>query len=191
MIDLSLTEKLSDEELVIQTLKDQDFFIVIINRYQTKLFNYIRRISNLRDEDVEDLMQDIFLKVYINLNDFDADLKFSSWIYSIAHNQVISNFRKLQARVEGHKAMLGDEDLKNIIANVDLEKSLDTELLRSRVNQALIKLEARYREVIILRYLEEKNYQEISDIIKRPVGTVGSMINKAKQELKKQLIKQV
>ena len=60
-----MTENYSDEELVALTLKNQDSFALIINRYKEKLFNYIRRITNIRDEDAEDLLQDIFLKVYL------------------------------------------------------------------------------------------------------------------------------
>ena len=164
--------------------------MIIINRYKSKLFNYIRRITNVRDEDAEDLLQDIFLKVYLNLNDFDRGLKFSSWIYAIAHNQVISNHRKISVRAEGHSTSLEDESARKLASNVNIEKEIDNIYLKDNVTKVLYGLPEKYREVLVLKFLEEKNYQEISDIIKKPVGTVGSLMNKAKSEFKKELAKQ-
>jgi len=190
MLSQEDAESLKDEEMVILTLKNQDNFALVINRYKSKLFNYIRRITNIRDEEAEDLLQDIFLKVYLNLNDFDPSLKFSSWIYAIARNQVISNHRRLNARAEGHKVTLEDDSARKIISSFNIEQELDSVYLKEKVAKILYALPEKYREVLVLKFLEEKNYQEISDIIKRPVGTVGSMMNKAKKEFKKELIKQ-
>lgn len=185
-----MTENHSDEELVALTLKNQDNFVLIINRYKDKLFNYIRRITSIRDEDAEDLLQDIFLKVYLNLNDFDKDLKFSSWIYAITHNQVISQHRKTSVRAEGHSTTLEDDSARKLASSINIEQELDIIYLKDKVAQVLYALTEKYREVLVLRFLEEKNYQEISDIIKKPVGTVGSLMNKAKSEFKKELQKQ-
>ena len=190
MLNAEEIESLSDEEIVALTLKDQDNFVLIINRYKNKLFNYIRRITSIRDEDAEDLLQDIFLKVYLNLNDFDSGLKFSSWIYAIARNQVISNHRRLSVRAEGHSTNLEDESARKLASNINIEKELDSKYLKDNVAKVLYSLNEKYREVLVLKFLEEKNYQEISDIIKKPVGTVGSLMNKAKSEFKKELAKQ-
>lgn len=190
MLNIPDTEAISDEEIVILALKNQDNFVLLINRYKSKLFNYIRRITSVRDEDAEDLLQEIFLKVYLNLNDFDPDLKFSSWIYAIARNQVISQHRRLNARAEGHSVTLEDDNVNRIISNFNMEKELDNSYLKDKVAKVLYSLPEKYREVLVLKFLEEKNYQEISDIIKKPSGTVGSLMNKAKSEFKKELIKQ-
>ena len=190
MLNPDEIEALSDEEMLILALKSQDNFALIINRYKSKLFNYIRRITNVRDEDAEDLLQDIFLKVYLNLNDFDKDLKFSSWIYAIARNQVISNHRRLNVRAEGHSTNLEDDSARKLASNVNIEKELDNLYLKDNVAKVLYALSEKYREVLVLKFLEEKNYQEISDIIKKPVGTVGSLMNKAKSEFKRELDKQ-
>lgn len=190
MITDAEIEKLSDEEVVNLVLKNQDNFAILINRYKSKLFNYIRRITNVRDEDAEDLLQDIFLKVYLNLNDFDSDLKFSSWIYAIARNQVISNHRRLNVRAEGHSTSLEDESAIKLASNFSIEKELDNLYLKDNVSKVLYALKEKYREILVLKFLEEKNYQEISDIIKKPVGTVGSLMNKAKSEFKQELARQ-
>lgn len=183
-------DNLSDEELIRLTLKDQNNFTYLINRYQDKLFNYIRRITNVRDEDAQDLLQEIFLKIYLNLNDFDDSLKFSSWVYAISRNQVISNHRKLQVRVEGHSVPLEDDSAKKIISGFNVEKEIDSNYLKDNVFKVLDAVEEKYREILILKFIEEKNYQEISDIIKKPIGTVGSMMNKAKKMFKEELSRQ-
>lgn len=190
MIDIAQADKLRDEDLAALTLKEQDYFLFIINRYKTKLFNYIRRITNIPAEDAEDLLQEIFLKIYLNLNDFDSTLKFSSWAYSIARNQVISNHRKMKARAEGYKVPMDDEAVNNIISDFNIEKDIDQEYLRKNISAVLDRLEEKYKEVLVLKFLEEKSYEEISDIIKKPIGTVGSLMNKAKQEFKTELMKQ-
>lgn len=190
MLSPSESNNLSDEEIVNLTLKNQDNFTYLINRYQDKLFNYIRRITNIRDEDAQDLLQDIFLKIYLNLNDFDHGLKFSSWVYAISRNQVISNHRKLQVRVEGHSVPLEDDSAKKIISGFNIEKEIDSNYLKDNVFKVLDALDEKYRDILILKFIEEKNYQEISDIIKKPVGTVGSMMNKAKKIFKEELSRQ-
>jgi RNA polymerase sigma-70 factor (ECF subfamily) len=180
----------TDEELVELTLADQEYFLYITKRYKDKLYRYILRLTNIDPEEGEDILQDVFLKVYLNLNDFDTSLKFSSWIYRITHNQVISHHRKTKARPQGNSATIDDDEVKNIMADLDIEKEVDIGLLRENIDKVLLRLDDKYRNVLVLKYLEEKNYQEISDIIKRPMGTVATYLNKAKQEFKKELIKQ-
>lgn len=190
MIDVSRAESASDEELVKLTLESQDNFLYLVDRYKGRLTSYIRRLTNISSEDAEDTLQEVFIKVYLNLNDFNGDLKFSSWIYRIAHNQVISNHRKLKARPEGYKINIDDVAARNLAANIDIMAGADLQILKTNIFKILNKLEEKYREVLVLKFLEEKNYQEISDIIKKPPGTVASTINKAKQEFKKELAKQ-
>lgn len=190
MIDPSLSEKSSDEELIVLTLKDQDYFAEIIKRYQVRLFNYIIRISGVRAEDAEDILQDIFLKIYLNLNDFDRTQKFSSWAYAISHNQVISQFRKRQARPEGHAVNLEDSAAKNLMIDFDLLKDLDLRRAKELINKVLANLDSKYREILVLKFLTEQSYQEISDIIKKPQGTVASLMNKAKEEFRREALKQ-
>ncbi|MFA6106311.1 MAG: RNA polymerase sigma factor [Patescibacteria group bacterium] len=190
MFPISQAGKLSDEEIVVLTLENQDNFLYLIQRYKQKLFNFIKRITNVADEDAEDILQDVFLKVYLNLNDFDHGFKFSSWIYQIARNQVISNHRKLKARAEGYKTPLDEETVRSLISGLDMEKQADAEILKLNIRKVLNRLNEKYREVLVLKFLEEKSYAEISDIIKKPIGTVGSLMNKAKSEFKKELEKQ-
>src|SRR5665648_188700 len=80
---------MTDNELVKLSLDNPDHFFCLTKRYESKLLRYIMRISKFSHEDAEDVLQDVFIKTYYNLNEFDSELKFSSWIYRIAHNQTI------------------------------------------------------------------------------------------------------
>jgi RNA polymerase sigma-70 factor, ECF subfamily len=179
----------SDEELLSLAILDNSYFSLIIKRYQAKLLNYIKRMSSLSEEDAQDLLQDIFIKVYLHANSFDTSLKFSSWIYSIAHNQIISNYRKYRSRAEGNQIKIEDNLIHILVSDLNIEKEIDINLKAEKVNLVLNDLKKKWREVLILKYFEEKNYQEISDIIKKPEGTVASMLNTAKKEFKKIYLK--
>jgi len=179
----------SDEELVLDTLKNEDFYGVLIERYQSKLTRYVRRISNFSDDDIEDVLQNVFIKAYRNLNDFDRDLKFSSWIYRITHNEVISQFRKRQARPQNVIAVEDEKVINRFSANIDLEKDIDNAFLSKNIVKALARVAPKYREILVLRFMEDKSYEEISNILKKPVSTVGTMLRRAKEKLKHQVAK--
>ncbi|MFA5024761.1 MAG: RNA polymerase sigma factor [Patescibacteria group bacterium] len=189
MVDDLGAQNLSDAELVKLTLENQSNFLYLVDRYKIKLMNYVRRLTNINDADAEDILQEVFIKVYLNLNDFNPDLKFSSWIYRITHNQVISSHRKLKARPEGYAVNIDDKSALNLAADIDIIAGTDLEITKQNINKVLNSLDRKYRDILILKFLEEKNYQEISDIIRKPNGTVASIINKAKQEFKKEFIR--
>lgn len=175
----------TDEELVSLTLENQDFFSCIVERYEAKLMRYIRRISNVTLEDAQDLLQDIFVKVYKNLNDFDTSLKFSSWIYRITHNQVVSHWRKTRMAQNVIK-FEGDEDyLKMLSSDEDLARDIERKFTAEEVRKIIGELDEKYREVLVLKFLEGKDYQEISDILEKPLGTVATLINRAKKQFRK------
>ena len=184
-------QELSDNEIIVQTLRNQDYFACIIHRYQGKLLSYIRRISNVNLQEAEDILQESFIKAYLNLNDFDTSLKFSSWIYRIVHNQTISNFRRQKARPEGNLLDVEDKILNNFAHDLDLHKEMDHKLLKKMIESALRQLPRKYREVIVLRFFLENSYDEIADILQKPNGTVATLINRAKKQLQNILKKHV
>jgi len=180
----------TDEELVVLSLRDEDYFWCLIKRYEQKLLRYIIRISGISKEEAEDILQEVFIKVYQNLNNFDSSLKFSSWIYRITHNQVISNYRKLQARPQNVNWELNEEMLNNISSDLDIEKEVNIKYLRENIEKVLNKLDKKYKEILILRFFEEKSYEEMSDILKKPMGTIATLINRAKKYFKEEADKQ-
>lgn len=180
-------DKKSDKQLVRLTLKNPDYFECLMERYEEKLFRYIRRITNLDKESAEDLLQEVFLKVYRNLNDYDPDFSFSSWVYRITHNEAISAIRKLKARPETIN-LKNDEgvDFLNIIpSDIDLRRDYIRKELALKVRKLINQLPEKYRTVLILKFLEEKSYEEIADILQKPSGTVATLINRAKEQFRK------
>lgn len=179
-------EQHSDQELVRLTLSDQNYFLCLVKRYKSPLLRYVRRISNLNPDDSEDVLQDVFLKIYKNLNGYDPDFKFSSWVYSITRHQVINNYRR-HKKFDNHYALeVEDDTLSKIASELDLSQELDNKFLKQMVSQVLARLDSKYRDILVLKFLEEKNYKEISEIIHKPLGTVASLMNRAKKEFKKQ-----
>ncbi|MFA6992363.1 MAG: RNA polymerase sigma factor [Candidatus Gracilibacteria bacterium] len=187
MRDISIK---TDAEVVKFVLRDNRFFEDLVQRYEKKLFRYVFRISGLCKETIEDLLQEIFIKVYQNLNDYDDQFSFSSWIYRIAHNTAVSHLR------DGKRNMkvlsMEDEDFsKNFIdflsSDTDLSRDIDKRTLSRIVHGALMKLPDKYREVLVLFYLEDKSYKEISDILKRSMSSVSVLMNRAKLKLKPEL----
>ena len=180
----------TDEELVALTLENPQVYAFLVERFEEKLLRYIMRISRSTKEDGEDLLQEVFLSAYKNLNDFDQDLKFSSWIYRITHNKVISHFRKVTARPKT-TTYEGDSHLLNILASQeDIAQDLERKYTAQEIRDTLEKLDERYREVLVLKFLEEKDYKEITDILEKPMGTVATLISRAKNQFKEKMLEE-
>lgn len=183
-IDNQEIDACSDAELVSLSLSKASNFAFLIDRYKSKLGAYIRRLTNIDEDDLEDILQEVFIKVYVNLNGFDRNLQFSSWIYRIAHNEVISRYRKLKARPEGYKVVIDDVLANSLVAEIDIKGGVDDKILKNNISSILAEMSPKHRELIVLKFLEEKSYQEISDILKKPLGTIASLMNKAKKEFR-------
>jgi RNA polymerase sigma-70 factor (ECF subfamily) len=174
----------SDEEVVRMTLKDPNQYGLLMERYEAKLKRYIARLGVRNPDDQLDVLQEIFIKAYRNLNGFDTSLSFSSWIYRIAHNESISWYRKKNVRPEGHLVGDGDEILGFLASSQEGEEvKFDQTINADEVNKALELIDEKYREPIILRFFEHKEYDEISDILEIPIGSVGTLLHRGKKQL--------
>jgi len=179
----------TDEQIVVLTLKNQDYYLCLMKRYEAKLLNYVLKISNISREDAEDILQEVFVKAYQNLNDFDLNFKFSNWIYSIAHNTTISAFRKKKVRPQ--TVSWEDKDLDNILKSIlDVEDTSLQKLTYKHILKKINQLPLKYKDVLILKFVEGKDYREISDILHKPMGTIATLINRAKKSLKQELEKE-
>ncbi len=185
MVETSDFTVASDEDLARISLRDPEAFGVLMQRYEGKLLHYIMRKSSVTREGAEDILQESFLKAYRNLNSFNDRLSFSSWVYRIVHNETVSQWRKASVRPEGHAIPIDDEFVDRLIAEDDVELGVDRDILQSHVSQILIHMDEKYRDVLILRFMEDKSYSEISDIIKKPPGTVATYISRAKKQFHK------
>jgi len=135
-------------------------------------------------EEAEDITQEVFLKVFKNLYSFNPQLKFSSWIYRIAHNETV-NWLKKNSRYKKESLDENDYLVDTIHDDTDMIKQLDLKSDLTKINQVIAKLPEKYREVIILKFLEEKSYEEISDILKKPISTIGVLINRARKIIRR------
>ncbi len=179
-------DKLTDEQLVeIIREQDKELYSEIIKRYQTKLSHYLRKFIYSPDE-LEDVLQVVFIKAYKNLYNFNINKKFSSWIYRISHNEAINHLKKYAK----DRIPLDDIEYKLIDEKINLDDDVDKILLKAKVEQLLATLKNKYRQPLILYFFEQKSYQEISDILKLPVNTVGTLISRGKKILAKNLTQQ-
>ncbi|MEK7462446.1 MAG: RNA polymerase sigma factor [Patescibacteria group bacterium] len=174
----------SDTEIVHMTLKDPNQYGLLMERYEVKLKRYIDRLGVRNPDDQLDVLQDVFIKAYRNLNSFDNNYSFSSWIYRIAHNEAISFYRRKNVRPEGHLVGDGNEVLGFLSSNQEGEEvKFDKCINVEEINRALFKIDEKYREPIILRFFEHKEYDEISDILEIPIGSVGTLLHRGKKQL--------
>ena len=181
--DENLSEK-TDEALAVLAVTDQRAFGVLVDRYQPKLLRFIRTISNVRYEEAEDILQEAFIKSYRNLNSFDETQTFSAWIYRIVRNETISHYRKRSVRPEGHLEQGEEEMLDRFAHSMNIAAEAEEAEEALTIRKALDELDPKYRDVLILQFLEEKDYKEISDILHIPMGTVATRINRAKERFK-------
>lgn len=171
--------KLTDEQLVVVVREDdKEAYGEIVQRYQTKLAHYLGKFIN-HSAELEDVLQEVFIKAFRNLYSFDTKQKFSSWIFRIAHNEAINNIKKRK----NEKLILDEHEWEVVDEKIDLSREVDRKISREQIAVALGKLKEKYREPIILFFFEEKSYEEISDILKIPTSTVGTLISRGKKEL--------
>jgi RNA polymerase sigma-70 factor (ECF subfamily) len=132
--------------------------------------------------EVEDIVQEVFIKIYTGLRTFRGDSKLSTWIYRIARNESLN----AAARLKGNHRPL-DEVEPIASSNGNPEEILGGKRSRELIMDLVSRLEEHYRVVIELRYLGEKSYAEIAEIMEIPVGTVKTYIHRAKISLKKMM----
>jgi len=171
----------TDEELACEVQAgDSSAFEGLMKRYEERLLRYGRRYL-VRTEDIEDVVQDVFLKTYENINSYNSSYRFSPWIYRIAHNTFVNVLRK-QSRQSFEFF-----DFDTIIAplsGITVEEK-DIEMQSEALEKYLERIAPKYREVLILYYFEELSYDEIAEVLHVPIGTVGVRLRRAREALKK------
>lgn len=173
-----------DVAVVLATFTDREQFGVLVERYEAKLRRYMARLGLRNRDDQDDVLQEVFIKAYRNLHSFDVSLSFSSWLYRIAHNETMTWFRRRRVRPEGSLVADSDTVLEFIASSQDSpETHFDQQLSARELEAALAEIDIKYREVLVLRYFEHKEYEEISDILQIPVGSVGTLLHRGKKQL--------
>lgn len=182
----------TDEELIRNFQQgSSEAFDEIVRRYRNPLFSFIYRI--LGDPAFsEDLLQETFIRVWTNRDSYREVARFSTWIYTIAGNLAKSELRRQKIRrwisLSGASSSEADERPIEIAdESSDPHKDLERRTIQRRVEQEIAKLPLVFKEVIILRDVQELSYEEISEILKIPLGTVKSRVNRARIRLQKRL----
>lgn len=176
--------QLNDEQWVVRALKNPDDFFCLVIKYEPLLLRYIRRISGISDEASQDIVQEVFIKAYRHLNDFDPALKFSSWIYRIAHNHTLNEVAKNRKFIFCQEEELVDRLVRDLFEGTSLEQEAIASLTQKILTDCIESLNDRQKAVILLYFWEEKSYEEISDILHLPMGTVGTYLSRGKEKIK-------
>jgi RNA polymerase sigma-70 factor (ECF subfamily) len=181
-----------DQLLIKKTLRgDRKAFEELMRKYEKKIFSFVVRM--VRNEDVAvDLTQDFFFKIFTVLEKYNFEYKFSTWAYRICYNLVIDHIRKNQAQVDS----LDDDNVSTRdllhsenVSREDGFRALAREEARDYVWRVVDQIPLKFRELILLRYIQDLKYEEIAEITLLPVGTVKNRIFKAKEILKQEMEK--
>jgi len=177
----------SDEELMLRVQGGvADCYDVLVDRYKTRLFNYLYRLTGNRD-DAEEIAQEAFVKAYIHADKYKTIAKFSTWLYTIATNLVRNRVRsrsRAPQLVSLWTRGWNDSEEERVIDIEDPRRSADEIMndseLSGVINQAIARIPEKYRESFVLREINELSYEEIAAVTGLKLGTVRSRINRAR-----------
>lgn len=179
----------SDEDLIERFQKgDLYAYDLIVKRYKDQLLNFVYRFVG-NQEEAEDIVQETFLRVYRKRHAYKRVAKFSTWIYTIAGNLSRTELRRRKRRKLFSITDLGYEDRDYEISDEDFnpENQVDGVIKEEIIQKEIDQLSPKFRQVIILRDVQELSYEEISKIIKVPIGTVKSRVNRGRLKLQGKL----
>jgi RNA polymerase sigma-70 factor (ECF subfamily) len=177
-------ENPTDEEIALRVQQgDSEIFGVLVDRYEQKLLRYGRKFLS-RPEDVQDIVQDVFIRAYRNIQSFDSTQRFNPWIYRIAHNAYLNTMRR-------NSLAPISVDFDTVLVHFKYDDPSESEReqkdMRDLIERSMNDIPAKYREVLILHYFEEMPYKDIADVLQIPVGTVSIRLRRAREALKKNI----
>ncbi len=174
-------DKMEDKILVERVLKgERDAFRELIRRYQRLVEHMVARLID-DDRDREEVAQDIFVKVYQKLADFNFESKLSTWIATIAYRHSINALKKSQR-------FKNEDDIDKIkFEGSAVENTYEKEDYAKFINKWIALLPVRYRTILTLYHLEEMSYPEIMEVMEMPEGTVKNYLFRARRKLKELL----
>jgi RNA polymerase sigma-70 factor (ECF subfamily) len=174
-----------DEEIAAQVQRgDLESFRVLVERYEPKMARYAKRFFFEGDEG-KDLVQEVFIKAYVNIKSFDTERRFSPWIYRIAHNEFVNAIKKRQKERENVSLFDFDVLFPHLVSKDAADDGFTKEEMKKMLEVSLDKIGVKYKEPLTLYYFEDMDYKEISDILQIPVSTVGVRLQRGKAMLKK------
>ena len=187
--------KSKNDEQLVGIFQDGDVgaFEELMNRYKQKIVNYIYNFTGDRDE-AEDIAQLSFIKFYEKKDSFNYSVKFSTWFYTIAINNAKNRIKEMNRYSAVQTEDITDiEQMKFALVSdynendYESDESEAEEIRPEDFENAFSKLKNEFKEAALLRYKQGLEYEEISEILQIPVGTVKSRINRARVQLKESL----
>ncbi|MCX7716478.1 MAG: RNA polymerase sigma factor [Endomicrobia bacterium] len=169
----------TDYEIIHEVVNgNKDLYAVIIKRYQNFVFTIVERLISNK-EDVKDIVQEIFIKIYFSLYKYDIKYEFKSWLYKVAINYVLDFIKSKNSK---YKIIISIED-KNIsqycIEHPKIELDIELKEKLKKIGDIINRLKPKYREVIILRYIEELKVEEIAEILNVSCNNVKIRLHRA------------
>ena len=179
----------SDEQLMsLFQGGDENAYIELVNRYKDKLINFI--FNYLGDlETSEDVVQETMIKLYQKKHYYKEIAKFSTWLYTIAKNLANTELRKRKQRKTTLLSQFSKDDKTYELPSNDPEpgQEIQTDIVNKIIRDAVDQLSEKFKIVIVLRDIQGLSYEDISEIINVPIGTVKSRINRARLQLQVEL----
>lgn len=185
-------EQLSDEELIAAFQRgSSEAFDTIVARYKNPLTNFVYRFLGDYD-DCDDIVQETFVRVFRNKHSYRPQAKFSTWIYTIAGNLAKSRLRQRERHRHFSLSALwrseeGEKEAEIPDNRYPADRDAERSLKHERIQKALDSISAKYREVVVLRDVQEFSYEEIAKITGLNLGTVKSRIKRGRTQLQKLL----
>ncbi len=186
-------ESLRERFLAQQALAGSaDAFRGLVELYQRPILSFVSRM--VADASVaDDLAQDVFLRAWRHLGDYDPSRKFSSWLFKIAHNRTIDQLRRQKLRFTfslDDRGEEGDESPREVAAPEEQTSPLrhaESSELRRLVQESIAELRPTYREILLLRFEQDLQYDEIAEVLGIALGTVKVQLHRARKALAREL----
>ncbi len=179
----------TDEELIARFQQGDNYaFDLLVKRYKEPLLNFVFRFLGDATE-AEDIVQETFLRLFKNKHYYKEIAKFSTWIYTIAGNLAKTELRRRHRRkfFSISHFMSQDKDYDIPDDRRTPEQTTDSVITDAIIQKAIQKLSPKFKEVILLRDIQELSYEEIAQIVDIPLGTVKSRVNRARLKLQEDL----
>ncbi len=181
---------MNDAELVQQIIAGNDnAFRYLVAKHQRLVLHVVGRIVK-QQEDVEDICQEVFFKVFRKLGKFRGESRLSTWIATIAYNTSISHIRRYE-RVSELPEDVDDRLMQGNSDNWQAAKMVEKGEAKKILLEMIEKLPVQYRTVLTLFHLEEFSYKEVEEITGMPEGTIKSYLSRARKLLKEKLEKRI
>jgi RNA polymerase sigma-70 factor (ECF subfamily) len=185
--EMNSTFKLTDEKLIVR-FQDGDInaYNELVDRYKDRLLNFVFRYFNNREQ-AEDVVQETLIKLYTHASYYKNIAKFSTWLYTIAKNNALTELRKNKRKRTDSLWTNEGKPIDLETKGDSLEKTVHNEIAVEALNRYLDEIPENFRIAVVLRDFQELSYEEISKILEIPIGTIKSRINRGRIQLSEKM----